>query len=164
MPIKIVNTNQFDLLARAADLTGSEGFMRDAHACAAWDVETQEPIAVAVFQNRTARGAEVHFGATHERCLQRRDVMRGLSAYAFRLMKLPRLVAPISAWKIQAQIAALRSGFFIIGHVSNGALDGSDAILMAMTPDSCRWLSPPTNATPSTDPQGYDDDDEDTED
>lgn len=162
MPIKIVNTNQFDLLARAADLTGSEGFMRDAHACAAWDMEADRLIAVAVFQNRTSRGAEFHFGAPHERSLQRRDVMRGFGAYAFRLMKLPRLIAPVSAWKIQAQIAALKSGFFIIGHVSNGALDGSDAILMAMTPDSCRWLSPPPNATPSTDPQS--DDDEDTED
>jgi hypothetical protein len=159
--IKIVNTNQFDLQSRALDLTMSDGFLKDAHAAAAWDEETGEYLAIAVFQNRTSRGAEVHFGAARNRVLQRRDVMRGFSAYAFLLMKLPRLVAPIAAWNVEAQIAALKSGFYFIGHLSHGALDGSDAILFAMTPASCRWLPPPAKAAPSTEPPGDEDETED---
>lgn len=161
MPIKIVNTNQFALLAQAADLTYSEGFMRDAHAIAAYDPETKRNLAVAVFQNRTTRGAEAHFGAVEIAALARRDIMKGFSLYAFRLMNLPRLVSPIAAWNVSAQIAALKSGFYIIGQVSRGALDGSDAILFAMTPDTCRWLPPPAKAEPSTDPN---DDEDETED
>lgn len=159
MPIRIVNQNQIELLTRALDLTMSEGFMKDAHAAAAYDPATGDYLAIAVFQNRSARGTEVHFGAGVPRALQRRDVMRGFSAYAFLLLKIPRLIAPIAAWNVEAQIAALKSGFVIIGHVSRGALDGTDAILFAMTPDSCRWLPPPAKPTPSEEPADRGDDD-----
>ena len=141
------------LLTAAAALTYSEGFMNDAQPIGAVDKSTGELLAVAVFQNITTRGAEVHFGATGPRALRRRDVMTGFCAFAFNPrmpIRAGRLTAPIAAWNEPALVAALRSGFTITGFIGGGALDGSDAIMAQVERETCRWLPPPRHAAEET--------------
>lgn len=153
MPPKILfsTERQFDLLARAAHATESEGFMADAIALAALDAETKTIMALAVYQNRTTRGTEVHFAAESHKALSRRDVLMGFCAFGFLQLRAPRIIAPIAAWNAPAQIAALKSGFLVTGYLGTGAIDGSDAIIMTLTRNNCRWLPPamPRPAAPN---------------
>lgn len=149
MPVIFVTDNQFELLAEATFLTESTGFMGDAKALACKDKDTGQTLAIGVYQNRSTAASEIHFATTDEKVMLRRDLMAGFAAYGFRWMKSPKLVAPIAAWNISAQVAALKSGFFITGYLGGGAIDGSDAIVMTLTEQNCRWLPPPPEATPA---------------
>lgn len=143
MPITFTTAKQTDLLADAAELTGSTGFMPDAKALG---VKVDgDLVAIAVFQNLTTAGTEFHFTMT-ERAGARRDVLYGIHRYAFEVLKVAKLTAPIAAWNVSAQIMALKSGFFIAGTISQGSLDGSDAVIMVLLKDAYRWM-------PHTQPQ-----------
>lgn len=151
MPVIFTLDNQFELLTDAAFLTESQGFMPDAQALACRDEATGDTLAIAVYQNRSTSGTEIHFGTTHEKIILRRDLMAGFFAYGFRRLKSAKLVAPIAGWNVGAQITALKSGFFISGYLRGGAIDGSDAIVMTLTEQNCRWLPPPPKANPAHD-------------
>lgn len=142
MPVTFTRANQPELLADAAELTGSTGFMPDAKALG---VKVDGEItAIAVFQNLTTSGAEFHFAM--EAGGARRDALYGIHRYAFEVLNVPKLTAPIAAWNVPAQIMALKSGFFIAGTIKAGSLDGSDAVLMVLLKDAYRWM-------PHTQPQ-----------
>lgn len=143
MPVSFTKADQDDLLLKAADLTGSDGFMPDA---VALGVKSDgELIAVAVFQNITAAGVEFHYGMISD-YKPRRDMLYGLHRYAFDVLKAPKLTAPIAAWNVPAQIMALKSGFFVAGTITRGAIDGSDSVVMVLLKDAYRWM-------PHTQPQ-----------
>jgi hypothetical protein len=151
MPVSIINSEQyqFKLLHHAAQLTMSEGFMRDAHGAAAYDEAKDKILAIAVFQNHSTRSVEMHFAATDPGALRRRDVIMAFCAFAFnpRFLGAPRITAPIATWNERAIVAAMHVGFQITGFLGGGALDGSNAILMTLDRDTCRWLPPPMPAT-----------------
>jgi hypothetical protein len=151
MPVIFVLDNQLELLAEAMFLTESQGFMGDAKALACKDKDTGRLLAIGVYQNLSTAASEIHFATTDERVLLRRDLMAGFAAYGFRWMKSPKLVAPIAVWNVAAQIAALKSGFYITGYLGGGAIDGSDAIVLTLIEQNCRWLPPPPEATPAHD-------------
>lgn len=150
MPIYFTIANQFGLLSDAAYLTESQGFMPDAEALGCVDRETGQTLAIAVYQNRSTASSEIHFGTVNETVTLRRDMLAGFFAYGFRRLKAPKLIAPIARWNVQAQIAALKSGFFITGYLGGGAIDGGDAIVMTLIEQNCRWLPPPPQAQQST--------------
>ena len=137
--------SQERLLAIVAPGTGSDGFMNDAHAFAAYDDEVLR--SCAVFQNITTRGAELHFWADGPLT---RDMLTGFYAYAFGVKGYRCLRAPIAAWNTRAIVTALKSGFQIAGIIGGGAIDGSDAIILTMTKDQCRWFRPQAPASAQT--------------
>lgn len=143
MPLRFSFNHQPYLLFHAEALTDSEGFMEDARAIGCWAPgnQTLHPSAVAVFQNRTTVGAEVHFGTAHDVRLTR-GMLMGFFRYGFEVLLIPKLVAHIAAWNVPAQLAALKSGFFINGYVGAGGDGTEDAIVMTLTKSSCVWLPP----------------------
>jgi|GEM_PF-5552471 len=143
MPVTFTTANQTDLLSDAAELTRSTGFMPDAHALG---VKVDGDFAaLAVFQNISTAGAEFHY-AMNGTAGARRDALYGIHRYAFDVLKVEKLTAPIAAWNVAAQIMALKSGFFIAGTIRQGSIDGSDAIVMVLFKDAYRWM-------PHTQPQ-----------
>lgn len=123
--------NQPDLLEAAKALTASSGWRDDARAWGVYDGDDLR--AVAVFQGFAADGAEFHFGMMPGRRLGK-DVMRGIIAMAMhpRGMNLSRLIAPIAAQNISAQVAALKCGAQIEARVRGSLWGGGDAILFVL--------------------------------
>ncbi|WP_299671660.1 hypothetical protein [uncultured Roseobacter sp.] len=137
--------DQAELLAEARDRTDTEGFMKDAWALGVYLTETEELCAIAVFQNITTAGAEVHFAGVQSGWNNSR-VMRSLYRYAFdpKMMAYPMLTAIIPEHRTDVQIFALKNGFRFDGRRRAGAKNGFEVVIMTMTPDECRLLPPST--------------------
>ena len=145
--LRFTTANQHQLLQAAADATYSIGFMGDADAIAAID-HTGDILAIGVFQNQTLTQAEMHFAINTHRML-RRDVLKTMATYAFKVKGIKRLIAPIPGWNTRAQVFALRTGWVISGIVRAGAIDGSDAIIMTLTEDTFRRFDAPKPPMPA---------------
>lgn len=136
-----------DDLAKLAPEMGGTGFLDDARAIAAFRADKgEEPrlVAAAVFQCISTIGAEFHLVSFRKNWNTRR-LMRAFFRYAFDFCQYPIIRAPIAEWNVETQIIALKSGFRFDGRIRCGTADGSDAILMTMTREECRWLLPQEN-------------------
>ncbi len=150
-------------MARIAPEVGGTGFLDDARAIAAFRVDPGETdpvlVAIAVLQNISTIGAEVHFVATKRNWATKR-LLTAFFRYAFEVCRFPILRAPIAEHNVATQIAALKAGFRIDGRIRSGAADGADAILMTMKRDECRWIlpqnetEPPSQRMAETKPEG----------
>lgn len=128
----------------ARRLTGSDGFSHDAIAFAAFDGDNKDPALVAVLQNFTTDGAEVHLGADRPTIFRRRDVQLGFYLWAFDYLKVECLLAIIPVENDDAMIFSIKSGFRPAGYTNAGPICAFDAMLLTMTRDQCRWI--PTHA------------------
>mgnify|MGYP001809775733 FL=1 len=151
MNLIFTKADQDKHLEIAAKLTRSTGWRDDATSFAAYDErgDEQDLLAVVVFQNVDMTGADIHFAGARPGWASRR-LLRGLFRFAFapRLAGYNMLRAPIPEANVDAMVLALRSGFRFDGRLRAGAADGSDAILMSMKRDECRWILPVSNITP----------------
>jgi hypothetical protein len=142
------------LLEAAKALTGSRGWMPDAHALGAFVGDRL--IAVAVFQNVNSAGAQVHFGLSAG-TKPRRDMLRMFFLYAFKARRYHQIIFPIAVRNRPIQIMCLKSGGIPVGHVGPGIMMPEPAILYGMTRKLCRWIdktSPETNIVKKENPDG----------
>lgn len=126
--------------ALAADLTESGGFRSDATVMAATRDGATD--AVAVFQNFTTAGCEVHFGATRANVFARRDILKAFCYYAFYGLKVPALTAIIPADNRACMGFALKVGFRPSGFMLANHLCLADALIMSMPRADCLVLPP----------------------
>lgn len=142
-------------LEAARMLTQSGGWMDDAYTLAAYDKgEEGEPYilrAIVVFQNINAQGCEIHFAGC-KKGWATRPLLTSLFRFAFSpmLANHKMLRGFISENNTEALVGAIKSGFRFDGRLRNGAVDGSDAIILTMTREECRWLLPTHQRTETT--------------
>lgn len=138
--------DQEGLLRIAALLTNSTGWREDAYALAVYDripdgdeADRTFMRCIVVFQNRDARGADVHFAAVKKGWATRR-LIGALLRYAFHpsFGGLKVIRAPIPEDNRQAMVAAIKAGFRIDGRLRAGAADGSDAIMFSLDAEERR--------------------------
>lgn len=145
MNLMFTRADQKKHLDLALTLTHSAGWRDDAYSFAAYDHTggAEELLAIVVFQNIDTTGADIHFAGARPGWASRR-LLRGLFLFAFapRLAGHDMLRAPIPEANRDAMVLALRSGFQFDGRLRAGAADGSDAILMSMRREECRWILP----------------------
>lgn len=149
-----VTINQKDHLQAALSLTGSNGFMEDARAVAAYapgdEGEAGHMKAVAVFECFRGRRAELHIGCApgHQLTL---EFIQALVLMAFhpKTFNLERLMVRIPHWNVTALCAALKVGFQFEYRDRYSVMGGEDGIVMSLDRDSIIEMKAP--AGPETD-------------
>lgn len=133
MPYLITKANQDRLLEAAQTMTGSEGWMKDAIAFGAKDAKTGDIVAVSVFQNFTAGGAEFHFAMIPAKTLSKGVIEAFLfTAFHPRALGLRKLYAHIAPENAAAQRAALGVGFQFQYRKPDAMSGGGDMIVMTL--------------------------------
>jgi hypothetical protein len=148
MKVFLTRAEQLAHLNIARNLTRSKDFKSDAEAIAGYSINNPDDPSeiprlrsIAVIENRSIHDAWMHFcGVTDD--WFHPELARIFFTFVFHkdAMGIKRLRSPIPEWHIQAQVVALRTGFRFEAKLSAGAADGSDAILMMLTPERCRWM------------------------
>lgn len=132
MPYLITKANQDRLLEAGQTLTHSDGWMKDAIAFGAKDDTTGNMVAIAVFQNFSAGGAEFHF-AMIGKALSRGVIEAFLfTAFHPRALGVKKLYAHIAPENAAAQRAALGVGFQFQYRKPGAMADGGDMIVMTL--------------------------------
>lgn len=124
------------LLEFAATVMQSEGFMNDAVAIAA--KHKDELFAVAVYQNRTSRTVDLHFGSIDQRWANR-TIISSMLTYGFHHLGHDQINVQFATTDNASIIAALKTGFQPTGYLKSGATNGSDVMMMALKADELRW-------------------------
>lgn len=136
-----VTVNQKEHLKTALRLTGSQGFMEDARAVAAYapgeEGHAGQMTAVAVFECFRSGRAELHIGCApgHRLTL---DFVQALVLMAFhpKTFNLDRLMARIPVWNVTTQVAALKVGFQFEYRDRYSVMGGEDGIVLSLERDS----------------------------
>lgn len=151
MKLFLTQAEQLQHLRIARSATRSKDFKPDAEAIAGYalrDGETKPELRwIAVLENRSIHDAWMHFCGVGDNWFHP-ELARLFFTFVFHeeAMGVKVLRSPIPEWNVQAQVVALRSGFRFEGKLVSGAADGSDAILMSLTPERCRWMQDATSA------------------
>ena len=82
----------------------------------------------------------MHIASNNGRRWASRKVLGVIFSFAFHHLGLKRVNAWVSVNNIPTQVMALKLGFRIEGVARCGANDGSDAIMLGMLVQDCRWL------------------------
>lgn len=129
------------LLDQALALTLSEGWMADAIAVGGFVPSNagEAADAVMVLQNLTTLGGEVHFGL-REGAHATPRLVRGFMHFAFRVRRLPMVVAPVFAWNAAAQVMALKAGFRVGGYLASARPGRDDVVVLRLAAEDCRWV------------------------
>jgi RimJ/RimL family protein N-acetyltransferase len=132
MPYLITKTDQEKLLDAAQALTGSEGWKKDAVAFGAKKDRESDIVAVGVFQNFSAGGAEFHFATIGKR--MQRGVIKAYLFTAFhpKGLGLRKLYAHIAHDNAAAQRAALGVGFRFQYLKPDGMANGGDMVVLKL--------------------------------
>lgn len=132
-------------LAIAKRLTGSKEFRDDAQAIAGYThdegTEGAKPVlrAIAVIEKMTLHETYMHFAAV-ERDWRPAELGFLLFAHLFEQRHFKRVRVEIADWHSAAQVTALKTGFRFEARLRASLADGSDAIVMSLVPEHCRWL------------------------
>lgn len=149
-----VTANQKAHLQAALALTGSQGFMEDARAVAAYkpghDGEASEIRAVFVFEAFRGGRAELHFGMADGNPLTPELVQVVMSlAFAPKFFDLHRLLCRVPVKNVRAICALLKIGFQIEYRDRASVVGGGDAIMLSLDRDTVlASAAPHTQQTP----------------
>jgi hypothetical protein len=134
----------------ARGLTRSKDFMPDAEAIAGYTLEegATEPRlrTICVLENKTVNSAWMHFAGVDEKWPVR-EIMSLFFRYVFLARNFQTILAPIPETNTAAQIVALKTGFRFEARMRAGTAHGSDAILLSLKPEHCRWMQDVTSAS-----------------
>lgn len=132
MPYSLSKINQDALLEAAATLTKSEGWFKDAVAFAAKQAPDAGPVAIGVYQNFAAGGADLHFATIGSRL--HKKMLEAYLTLSFHpnMLGLKRLFAHIPTSNVAAQRAALSVGFQFEYRKRASAAGGEDAIVLSL--------------------------------
>lgn len=153
---------QKEHLEAALSLTGSQGFMEDARAVAAYrpgkDGEPEKLAGVAVFECFRGSRAELHVGLTPGAAMTR-EILTALVMVAFhpRAFDLERLVARVPHWNVNAICNLLKAGFQFEYRDRFSTVGGEDGIVLSLERDKIledMAAAGPTHETePGTSPE-----------
>lgn len=104
------------------------------------DANADEIRAVFLFNQFTTHDCAMHIASDHTRRWATPRTLTAMSSLPFILWKLPRVTVEISVNNIKAQLTCLKVGFQFEGRKRGGMDDGSDAIVMSMLAQECRWI------------------------
>lgn len=136
----VFQTNrQKEHLEAALALTGSQGFMQDARAVAAYRKKedgTDALAGVAVFECFRAGRAEVHFGMKPGQMLTN-DILTAVITIAFhpKAFNLERMVARIPHWNVNALCNVLKIGFQFEYRDRFSVVGGEDGVVLSLDRD-----------------------------
>lgn len=132
-----VTANQKAHLQAALALTGSDGFMEDARAVAAYrpghDGEADQIRAAFVFECFRGGRAELHFGMADGAPLTQ-DLVQAVIMIAFtpKFFNLDRLMCRVPAYNARALIALIKIGFQMEYRDRASVTGGADAIMLSL--------------------------------
>ena len=133
--------NQKDLIAWAEPRMGVEPGRAPSETLALGVLDnTGEIQAVIWFNAFYAQQGCLHIASNGRKRWATRRVLGIVFAFAFHHLGLKRLEFRVSVNNIPVQILALKVGLRIEGVARCGANDGSDAIVLGMLVQDCRWL------------------------
>lgn len=142
--LKIITSPQPEILRWAADRQKFKGpWEHDAQAMAAVDEApdgSRRFRAAVVATDWKRHECHLHIASDGSRAFARRDLIRVLFRWLFEIKGLRRVTAETQIHNISTQILCLKLGFVFEGRRDSGAVDGSDAIVMGMTAENCRWI------------------------
>lgn len=156
MSTTFVTENQKAHLQAALALTGSEGFMEDARAVAAYkaghDGEADSIRAIFVFEAFRGGRAELHFGMADGAPLTMELVQAVISiSFNPKLFNLDRLLCRVPVWNVRALATLLKIGFQIEYRDRASVVGGGDAIMLSLDRDTVlASAAPQTDETPET--------------
>ncbi|OOY20889.1 hypothetical protein BMI86_10310 [Thioclava sp. DLFJ5-1] len=151
--IQFVTDNQDANLQAALALTGSQGFMEDARAVAAYEPgeEGQPDQIVGAFVYECFRGnrAEVHFGMANGRPLTM-ELVQTVSLLAFhpKAFDLDQLLFRVHPGNVKAICALLKIGCEFEYRDRGSLVGGHDGIVLSLYRANVAPAGPPSNDTP----------------
>ena len=139
--MRVTMQNQKDLIAWAEPRMGVEVGRAPPETLALGVLDDDGTIQAVVWFNAFyANYASMHIASNNARRWASRKVLGVIFSFAFHHLKLQRVNAWVSVNNVTVQVMALKLGFRIEGVARCGANDGSDAIMLGMLVQDCRWL------------------------
>lgn len=139
--MRVTMQNQKDLIAWAEPRMGVEAGHAPPETLALGVLDDAGEIQAVIWFNAFyASYASMHIASNNERRWATRKVLGVIFSFAFHHLALKRANAWVSVNNVPVQVMALKLGFRIEGVARCGANDGSDAIMLGMLVQDCRWL------------------------
>lgn len=149
--ITFVTERQSSHLKSALKLTGSDGFMADAVAIAAYrsdeDGDLSDLLNVAVFESFRGGRAELHLGTAENHRLTI-EIIQALTFLAFhpRHFNLERLIARVPTGNVNAICTLLKIGFQIEYRDRASVAGGGDGIVLSLSRDDALAAAGPSDS------------------
>lgn len=139
--MRLTVAKQYQLLDWAAKRLGTDLFPPESEAMGVIK-SAEDPILRAVIVMNAFYGAECHMHIASDGAARwaSPNILGGIFGYVFEFKKIERISARVAEHNISTLCMALKLGFAFEGKLTRGAMDGSSAILLAMTADTCRWI------------------------
>lgn len=139
--MRVTMQNQKDLIAWAEPRMGVDAGFAPSETIALGVVDDAGEIQAVIWFNAFyGNQGSLHIASNGRKRWATRSVLGIVFSYAFHHLRLARLEFRVSVNNIQVQILALKTGLRIEGVARCGANDGSDAIVLGMLVQDCRWL------------------------
>lgn len=139
--MRLTVQDQYLLLGWAAKRIGTDKFPEESEAIGVIKSDEEpEPRAVIIINALYERQCSMHIASDRKARWASSNILGGIFGYVFLVKKIDRVNAIIAQDNMDAQIMALKLGFRFEGNLRRGGLNGTDAILLSMTADQCRWI------------------------
>tara|TARA_R110002126_G_scaffold290704_5_gene448359 strand:+ start:14868 stop:15347 length:480 start_codon:yes stop_codon:yes gene_type:complete len=150
MRLYVTDENQYQLLGWSAERAGVVNKWPDeTYAFGIRDADApSDPLrAVLAYNAFYGFDCHMHIASDHTRRWATRATLAVIFGYPFLVRKVRRVTLQFSQNNEKVSITGLKVGFKFEGIKRAGMEDGSDAIVMGMLAQECRWIEQPSRVS-----------------